>query len=397
MDLPRERPEVDAWARDFGQARGLGAYRNSCRAAHGSDRPGWGGLLIFLGLVLGLALASADLGQKWPAVAGVAVAMIALGVALIKTAPREKVDWIFQYAGGIVQVIEGEAAPRVIPWGLLGHVLKEYSDDPDDTHPSLLGVHVSSVDGTVITAGSKYGPGQLERHVDGVVVAMRLPAAIEQYHSGVPVLFGGLSVSQDEIAWAGGTKRAAWRDIRSVRIQPYQIDLNASAWKTGHKIWLNDVPDSCVAVLLIQEAAAWAGARQKGSPVAAPPPNADPAVLSMTELSEVLGRPVEGTALRAGGLAVAVFKGGGITLSVGLMHRGVFSAINGAAGRRLGRALPGIGEQAWLLNNGRTLITRAGRTTVKLTLTGLPPAARADALITLGRLAATRLAAPPGQ
>jgi hypothetical protein len=397
MDLPRERPEVDAWARDFGQARGLGAYRSSCRAAHGSDRPGWGLFLIFLGLVLGLALASADPGQKWPAVAGVAVALIGFGVALIKTAPREKVDWIFEYAGGIVQVIEGEAAPRVISWGLLGHVLKEYSDDPDDTCPGLLAVQVFGVDGTVITAGSKYGPGQLEGYVDRVVVAMRLAAAIEQYHSGVPVLFGGLSVSQDEIAWAGGAKRAAWRDIRSVRVQPYQIDLNASAWRAGHKIWLNDVPDSCVAVLLIQEAAAWAGARQKGSPVAVPPPNADPAVLSMTELSEVLGRPVEGTAVRAGGLTVGAFKGGGINLSVGLMHRGVFSAINGAAGQRFGRGLPGIGEQAWLLNNDRTLIVRAGRTTVKLTLTGLPPAARTDALITLARLVAARLAAPPGQ
>jgi hypothetical protein len=201
-------------------------------------------------------------------VAGVAAAMIALGVALIKTAPREKVDWIFQYAGGVAQLVEGEAVPRVVRWGLLGHVLKEYSDDPDDTCPSLLAVHVSGVDGTVIMAGSTYGLGlgQLERYVEGVVVAMRLAAAIEQYHSGVPVLFGGLSVSQDEIAWAGGAKRAAWRDIRSLRVQPYQIDLDASAWKAGHKIWLNDVPDSCVAVLLIQEAAAWAGVRQKGSP-----------------------------------------------------------------------------------------------------------------------------------
>ncbi len=289
--------------------------------------------------------------------------------------------------------------PRVIPWGLLGHVLKEYSDDSDDTRPSLLAVQVSGVDGTVITAGSKYGLGlgRLERYVDGVVVAMRLAAAVEQYHSGVPVVFGGLCASQEEIAWAGGARRAAWRDIRSVRVQPYQIELNASTWKAGHKIWLNDVPDSCVAVLLIQEAAAWAGARQNGSPVAVPPPHTDPPILSMTELSEVLGRPVEGAAVGAGGLGVAVFKGGGINLSVGLMHRGVFSAINGAAGRRFGRALPGIGEQAWLLNDDRTLIVRVGLTTVKLTLTGLPPAARVAALIALARLVAARLATPPGE
>jgi hypothetical protein len=398
MDLPRERSEIDAWARDFGRARELGAYRSSCRAVHGSDRPGWGLLLIALGLVLGVASPSAGLGQRDLAVAGVvAVAMIALGAALIKTAPREKVDWIFQYAGGIVQVIDGEAVPRVVSWGLLSHVLKEYSDDPDDTRPSLLAVQVFGADGTVITAGSEYGPGQLERQVDGVVVAMRLPAAIEQYQSGVPVLFGDLSVSQDEIAWAGGAKRAAWRDIRTIRVQPYQIDLNASAWKTGHKIWLNGVPDSWVAVLLIQEAAARAGIQQKGSPAAVPPPDGDLAVLSATDVSEVLGRPVAVTGVGAGGLGVAVFKGGGITLSVGLMHRGVFNAINGAAGRRFGRALPGIGEEAWLLNNDRTLIVRAGLATVKLTLTGLPPAARAAALIPLARIVAARLAAPPGE
>jgi hypothetical protein len=266
MDLPRERSKLDAWARDFGQARELGAYRDSCSTTHRSDRPGWGILLIWLGLVLGVASPSAALGQRDLAVTGVVVvALIALGVALIKTAPRDKVDWIFSYAGGIVQVIEGEAAPRVVPWGLLGHVLKEYSDDSDDTRPGLLAIHVFGADGTVITAGSKYNAGRLERHVDEAVVAMRLAAAIEQYQSGVPVLFGGLSVSQDEIAWAGGAKRAAWRDIRSVRVQPYQIDLNASAWRAGHRIWLNGVPDSCVAVLLIQKAAAWAGISQKGT------------------------------------------------------------------------------------------------------------------------------------
>ena len=227
--------KINAWARDFGQARELGTYRNSCRAAHGSMRTGWGIFLIGLGLLPGLAFVSAAPAQLRAAVAGVVGALIVLGVALIKTAPREKVDWIFQYAGGIAQVIEGEAVPRVVPWGLLGHVLKEYSDGSGDTDPSLLAVHVFGVDGTVITAGAKYGGGRLERDVDGVVVAMRLPAAIERYQSGAPVLFGDLSVSQDEIAWADGAKRAAWRDIRSVRVQPYQIDLNASAWKTGQK------------------------------------------------------------------------------------------------------------------------------------------------------------------
>ena len=404
MDLPRERSTIDAWARDFGQARDLGAYRSSCREVHRSSRPGCGGILIWLGLVLGAASPSAALGQRDLAVAVVvAVAAVALGAALIKTAPRDKIDWIFSYTGGIVQVINGEAVPRVVPWGLLGHVLKEYSDDVDDTRPSLLAVQVFGVDGTVITAARNYGPGQLERYVDGVVVAMRLPAAIEQYQSGAPVLFGDLSVSQEEIVWAGGAKRAAWRDIRSVRVQPYQIDLNAGAWKADHRIWLNGVPDSCVAVLLIQEAAARAGIQQKGSPITVPPPKADRAVLSVTEVSEALGRPVKAVGVGAGGLAVAAFKGGGVNLSVALMHRGTFSAINNAAGRRSGRGLPGIGDEAWLLNKDRTLIARAGLVTVKLDpyrlatgrAGGCPDSARA-ARRGPARRAARRVTIPPG-
>jgi hypothetical protein len=72
------------------------------------------------------------------------------------------------YERGTAQVIEGEAAPRVIPWDLLGHVLKEYSAGSEDTEPRLSAVHVAGTDGTVITAGSGYGGavGQLEREVD---------------------------------------------------------------------------------------------------------------------------------------------------------------------------------------------------------------------------------------
>ena len=44
---------------------------------------------------------------------GVVGALIAVGAVLVKTAAREKVDWIFLYAGGIAQVITGQDAPRV--------------------------------------------------------------------------------------------------------------------------------------------------------------------------------------------------------------------------------------------------------------------------------------------
>jgi hypothetical protein len=57
VNLPREQWQVDAQARDLGQARELGAYRRSCRAARGSRRTGWGIFLIGLGLLPGLAFA----------------------------------------------------------------------------------------------------------------------------------------------------------------------------------------------------------------------------------------------------------------------------------------------------------------------------------------------------
>lgn len=402
VNLPREQWRVDAQARDLGQARELGTYRRSCRAARGSRRTGWGIFLIGLGLLPGLAFAGAAQAAARVAVLSAVGVLVALGAALIKTAPREKADWIFLYEDGIAQVIEGEAAPRVIPWNLLGHVLKAYSAGSEDTEPCLSAVHVAGTDGTVITAGSGYGGavGQLERDVDEVSVAMRLPAAIERYDNGVPVSFGGLSVSQDEIMWAGGSERTAWRDIRSVRVRPYQIELNASKWKTGQVIGLADVPDSCVAVQLIQEASARWGVRQKGPPAAVAAPAADrvtvagTAALSRAEVSEVLGWPVEAVTGPGPGGQAARFRGGGADLSLAIRKR---HAADRAVTRLFGRAVPGIGEQAWLLSGDRTLVVLAGPATVRLDLHGLPRSARADVLIPLARLATARLAAPPGR
>src|ERR1022692_3559500 len=211
---------------------------------------------------------------------------------------------------------------------------------------------------------------------------MRLPSAIERYDSGAPVSFGGLSVSQDEIAWAGGAERAAWRGIRSVRMRPYQIELNASGWKTGQVIGLAGVPDSCVAVLLIQEAAARLGVRQKGTPAAVAPPAAEhvtaagTAGLSQADVSEVLGWPVETVAGPGTGGRVTRFRGGGADLSLTIRKR---HAADWAVARLFGRAVPGIGEEARLLSRDRTLVVPAGPATVRLDLHGLPRSARARA------------------
>ena len=62
-----------------------------------------------------MPFASQASGHAQAVLFGVAGVMAAVGVVLIRTAPREKADWIFLYAGGIAQVREGQP-PRVVPW-----------------------------------------------------------------------------------------------------------------------------------------------------------------------------------------------------------------------------------------------------------------------------------------
>src|SRR5262249_57997935 len=97
-----------------------------------------------------------------------------------------------------------------------------------------------------------------------------------------------------------------------------------------------------------------------------------------------VGRPV-GVRGIGGRAAGAVYRGKGITVIITVAD-GLLSILTGPA-RRRGRPLPGIGDEAWLLNRGRTVIFGAGGLTGKVTVDGsavrsLPP----DVL--------TRLAAP---
>jgi hypothetical protein len=47
---------------------------------------------------------------------------------------------------------------------------------------------------------------------------------------------------------------------------------------------------------------------------------------------------------------------------------GSFARLNAAIGQRVGRRLPGIGHEAWLLNRQRTVIVRIGQRIVKVTV-----------------------------
>jgi len=117
------------------------------------------------------------------------------------------------------------------------------------------------------------------------------------------------------------------------------------------------------------------------------------ALLSQTEVSEVFGWPMEAVPAPAAGGLAARFQDGGAALSLALRNR---SALDRPITRCLGRAVPGIGDGAWLLNGDRTLVVLADPVTVKLDLAGLPPSARAAVLIPLARIVAAWLAARPG-
>jgi hypothetical protein len=122
------------------------------------------------------------------------------------------------------------------------------------------------------------------------------------------------------------------------------------------------------------------------------------ALLAAVEVSAAVGRPVRATApmsLAAG----ALYRGEGVTVTVTVAD-GFLGSLTSLA-RRRGQPLPRVGEEAWLLNGGRTAVLRASGLTVKVTISGsaarsLPP----DALPRLAAAVAGRLAqraAPCGQ
>jgi hypothetical protein len=85
-----------------------------------------------------------------------------------------------------------------------------------------------------------------------------------------------------------------------------------------------------------------------------------------------------------------VYRGEGITVIVTVADGFLGSLI--ALARRRGQRLPGVGDEAWQLNRGRTVVLRAGGLTAKISVGGsatrsLPP----DALARLAATVAGRL------
>jgi hypothetical protein len=118
------------------------------------------------------------------------------------------------------------------------------------------------------------------------------------------------------------------------------------------------------------------------------------ALLAAEEVSAIIGRPVRATGF-AGRAARMLYCGEGITVIMTAADGRLSSLSSGLAQRR-GNPLPGIGDEAWLLNHDRTVVFRVGGMAAKITLGGsvartLPP----DVLTRLAATVAGRLTARP--
>jgi hypothetical protein len=112
-------------------------------------------------------------------------------------------------------------------------------------------------------------------------------------------------------------------------------------------------------------------------------------LLSADEVSTAVGRPVRDAGSMTGAAGV-VYRGEGITVIVTVADG--FLGSLAALARRRGEPLPGVGDEAWLLNGGRTAVLLAGGLTAKVSAGGsatrsLPP----DALPRLAATVAERL------
>jgi hypothetical protein len=115
-------------------------------------------------------------------------------------------------------------------------------------------------------------------------------------------------------------------------------------------------------------------------------------LLTAEEVTAAVGRPVEATAFQVGILG-GVYRGEELTVSL-TVAAGALGGLSSGPARRWGRPVPGIGDEAWLINRHHTVVFRVGNHTGKITVSGaascaLPP----DVLPRLATTVAGRLAA----
>jgi hypothetical protein len=111
------------------------------------------------------------------------------------------------------------------------------------------------------------------------------------------------------------------------------------------------------------------------------------------EVGAAVGRPVEVTGFQVG-IIGGVYRGEDLTVSI-TVAKGVLGGLSSGPARRWGGPVPGIGDEAWLINGHHTVVFRVGERTGKVTVSGaaacaLPP----DVLPRLATIIVGRLTGP---
>lgn len=137
---------------------------------------------------------------------------------------------VFRYSGGLAQIIEGEREPRVLRWAQAGTLTVPYRESEDDA-PLLDSVTVSSATGTSLRChGNLSTLCAMATAVRHGLASHLVPAIIETYSSGKPVIFGpesgdkavtvdgnGITVTRAvAVAGAGKEWPVPWSEIKQI-------------------------------------------------------------------------------------------------------------------------------------------------------------------------------------
>jgi hypothetical protein len=301
---------------------------------------------------------------------------------------------------------------RVLRTGALGLATAAYLVTAADTHsghwpPLIVGFfalaiplgwigHVASKDrltsaGTALAARAPSLPARWESQPGGIPGG--IPGGLR---AGLPVDSTRLPAGTvpPDASRVGSGEDA--RDVPCLAIDDGNGAWSFEAGRPYHQVALGDLVHVCaqprsmtlVSATVIGPSAA--GALAGTGPVLEP-------LLTAAEVSGVFGAVVDDWHFSLLAENSAIYRGGGTTLSV-TTARGWMAALSRGPARSFGRPLPGLGDEAWLLNGGRTVVVQVGAVVAKLTLSGTPIGGTRDPRVVIGLAAAVaaRLAARAG-
>ncbi len=115
-------------------------------------------------------------------------------------------------------------------------------------------------------------------------------------------------------------------------------------------------------------------------------------LITAAEAAQAFGQPVRISGFAGPDGGGVIYRASGAILILTVTD-GFIARIAARSGRRSGKALPGVGDRAWLVSRDRTAVVQVGTYTVKITLSaGEVSGGYAGLLTTLAQVVAARLA-----